>query len=192
MAISMSSLIWFPMQEVRILCGKLFWMKQTLLRVRFICRRTCKVTAVKVLCYPTASFNTVGWNSDIVNKLWVAKFLQRIQHSNIFSILSILVDGLSPDGKGHAAFIQMEFCQRDLENYIVDQVLKWRRIFSFLEYTSLLLDVVRGIDFMHENGLIHRDIKPQNSTPRFGSIYWFSSITPSFWAHLYILCDFGF
>lgn len=58
-------------------------------------------------------------------------------------------------------YIQMQLCERSLHDWLEDRKLKGNTI-NLAEASSLFLQIVDGVVHVHENGLIHRDIKPQN------------------------------
>lgn len=65
-------------------------------------------------------------------------------------------------------YIDMEYCQETLEQYIRlekipllvgDMVVNWENIGNTLE---VALDIAKGLAFIHQNGAVHRDLKPRN------------------------------
>ena len=64
-------------------------------------------------------------------------------------------------------FIDMEFCNFNLQQYIYKpDILNGMPMLDMQMLLKIMRDVSRGLAFIHENKKIHRDIKPQNSTPR--------------------------
>ena len=55
----------------------------------------------------------------------------------------------------------MELCSTSLEDYIEDFVSDFEFV-SYDDIKHILTAVVTGLDFLHQQKLIHRDIKPQN------------------------------
>ena len=84
-------------------------------------------------------------------------------HKNIITIFS---HGEFPD-KSYA-FIDMELCDLSLDEYIksnwsvarVDGPPKEARIWD------IMTQIANGLSFIHKNKEIHRDLKPNNGTPR--------------------------
>ncbi|KAH9101433.1 hypothetical protein LEN26_015231 [Aphanomyces euteiches] len=71
----------------------------------------------------------------------------------------------------HTLFIQMELCEQLRSHAILNNLTSWMRITGAERITSSFLhekamrffkDIVRGVQHLHEHGIIHRDIKPDN------------------------------
>ncbi len=91
-------------------------------------------------------------------------------------------------------FIDMELCDFNLDVYIrrnFPQHLRGR-VRQFLEVEKLtveekrgqilgvLRDIIAGVEYIHSEGEIHRDLKPQNGNPlpcSFFSVYFASELT---------------
>lgn len=54
----------------------------------------------------------------------------------------------------------MEYC--DLGNIANIQTEKKDGVYSLMEASEIILDVINGLGFMHSRDIIHRDIKPEN------------------------------
>ena len=74
-------------------------------------------------------------------------------------------------------FIDMELCDFNLQQYIYEpDTLNWMPTLDMQTMLKIMTDVSRGLAFIHENKKIHRDIKPQNSTP----LLHFNNASPVF------------
>jgi len=91
-----------------------------------------------------------------------ARKIKGWKHPNIVEILSVCADGAWRDGL-LANFVQMECCQTDLRLMILDLHRANAKI-ELGEYYKILSDSLKGIEFLHANKIIHRDIKAANST----------------------------
>ena len=83
-------------------------------------------------------------------------FLQKLRHPNILNLVSVVYDNDFIDQKGFA-YLVLDYCPHDLDsllhspyasNYIDEAQIK-----------GLLLQMFNGLKFMHDNGIIHRDLK---------------------------------
>ena len=79
-----------------------------------------------------------------------ARLAGRLDHPNITTVYDFQVE----DG---AAFIVIEYVPDALDKHISQgRRLPWRRA------VEIALQVARDLDQAHQNGVVHRDIKPQN------------------------------
>ena len=92
----------------------------------------------------------------IQNEEYVQRFLKeavaigRISHQNIVAVYDI--------GQDHdTIYIAMEF----LDGCGLDQVIKERRL-SFTEIVALGRQIAQALDYAHQKGVVHRDVKPSN------------------------------
>lgn len=101
--------------------------------------------ALKVLRYDRIE------SEDFVRRfLAEAKVLGRLDHPNIVRVYNVDVD----DGR---VYIAMEF----IEGEPLSEILQRRR-FSPEEIIKLGAEIAEALDYAHQKGIIHRDIKPGN------------------------------
>lgn len=81
-----------------------------------------------------------------------AKMLARISHPNVVRFLDF---GELPDG---SPVIVMEF----VEGRSIEQLLVERKVLPWPEAVDLACGVASGLAALHEEGIIHRDVKPSN------------------------------
>ena len=105
---------------------------------------------------------------DIQCELDNARRIQALRHRNIIEIISVSGNVAWRDLDGRKAnFIQMELCEYDLESFISklkNENKAENKTITLREYFAILVDVISGIEHLHRNHLIHRDIKAGNST----------------------------
>ncbi|KAF0702993.1 Aste57867_7713 [Aphanomyces stellatus] len=78
---------------------------------------------------------------------------------------------MSPTTMAKTLFIQMELCEQRRDSIAINNLTTWLRLTGPERVTSVSVhamalkffkDVVRGVQHLHEWGIIHRDIKPDN------------------------------
>ncbi|MEK7793675.1 MAG: protein kinase, partial [Candidatus Hydrogenedentota bacterium] len=80
-----------------------------------------------------------------------ATVMQRIQHENVLPVVEV-------GWEGPEAYIALEYFA---EGSLQEQIDKGQR-FTIAEVLSIALQVARGLAAAHQEGVVHRDIKPQN------------------------------
>jgi serine/threonine protein kinase len=124
---------------------------------------------------PFASITT----SDIANEARViSKLCNRSTSTNIVKITG---HGWYASGFSTYYFIDMEFCSKNLDDHIKLQAQNSRLPIHYLEmgrrrpfFLSMMeiffnhgMEIIRGLNFLHSLGEVHRDLKPQNGNLQF-------------------------
>ncbi len=83
-----------------------------------------------------------------------AKDLQRlvkINHQNVVNVFEAYQEGNRPN-----IWMFMELCDCDLNKYFTTHLLRETK------KLSLMVDMARGVEYLHSQNIIHRDLKPAN------------------------------
>ncbi|KAL7417346.1 kinase-like domain-containing protein [Mrakia frigida] len=89
-----------------------------------------------------------GISLDAIREI---KFLRELRHENVIELLSVY------SAKANINLV-LEFCQTDLEYLIKNKTL----LFLPGDVKSWMQMTLRGLEFCHRNGVLHRDLKPNN------------------------------
>ena len=114
-------------------------------------KRTRKIYAVKEL-------NTLGMKPTQQRRLKSEiDILKACSHKNIIKYMNHFLENDS-------IFIVMQLCPKgDLKTLIEDQANAEPRLpFGLDLLLKYLLDMTQGLDYLHDNKIIHRDVKPAN------------------------------
>jgi serine/threonine-protein kinase len=74
-----------------------------------------------------------------------------LSHPNIVTVHDVGKEGATP-------FIAMEY----VEGKTLEHVISEQRVLSFEEVADLVGQICDGLDFAHQHGVVHRDVKPAN------------------------------
>jgi serine/threonine protein kinase len=97
---------------------------------------------------------TVGYaeDPDVLKRFYrEAQSTGNLHHANIVTVYDL------GDQDGNP-YLVMEY----LEGESLDAVISSRRALTVLDKVQLILETCRGLNYAHERGVIHRDIKPGN------------------------------
>jgi len=89
-----------------------------------------------------------------ISSLREIALLKSLRHENIINVKDVVVGGAGL----HNIFIVMEYCKQDLA-YMMDNM---KSHFSFSEIKCIMLQLLRGIQYLHKHFIIHRDLKLSN------------------------------
>lgn len=79
------------------------------------------------------------------------KLLQELRHDNVIALLDVY-------GKDSSISLVFEIMETDLE-----QILHERKIYlSLAHIKSYILMTLKGLEYLHKNWILHRDLKPNN------------------------------
>lgn len=95
-------------------------------------------------------------DEEQANLLVELTILQSLPHERLVKFIIAGCDQISTSPKEYKIMIVMELCKNGALRELLKRKLSWPL------KIRLALDIAQGIAFLHENGIIHRDIKPQN------------------------------
>jgi serine/threonine protein kinase len=108
--------------------------------------------ALKILnIYEPAEDNDEKREESKIRFIKEAKALAKCKHQNIVSIYSI-------GGEGAFPYLVMEY----IEGRSLGDILEEEEILDFDEIVKVSSIILSALDYIHANGLIHRDLKPDN------------------------------
>lgn len=84
--------------------------------------------------------------------------MSKLRHPNIMSAIRIITSNDSLNSN----LIIMDIAENSLYKYIKQHRKTTLDKISIVEKTSLLLDVCRGLSFLHDNNILHMDLKMDN------------------------------
>lgn len=109
-------------------------------------RRSGETVAVKVMS--RYDMESRGVLNKIQREISV---MQRLSHENIVKCIEVITDG-------DLIYVVLEWCSDgDLLSWIMDG-----RIRNVDHAKSLFVQVLNGVRYLHENGVAHGDLKPEN------------------------------
>ena len=88
-----------------------------------------------------------------ITKLWAAG-----AHPNVVAVLR---QGAVKDTG--MFYFDMEYCNSNLENYMHGFKSRGKRL-PMHKVWSIMQDVASGVAYIHQQGEVHRDLKPRNGT----------------------------
>jgi hypothetical protein len=80
------------------------------------------------------------------------------QIPDLYAFFPLIVPGQQPSTQEEFFYLVQEF----IDGEDLEQELARRGAFAQSEVLSILVEMLKVLDFVHENGTIHRDIKPSN------------------------------
>ncbi|RYV49369.1 serine/threonine-protein kinase [Pengzhenrongella frigida] len=105
--------------------------------------------AVKILARPTARAREVRADDEEV------RLLTHLNHHNLVTLLDAGTDLSDPDRP--QVYLVMELIDGpDLKSRLVDGAMTLRDV------AQIGVDLAEGLDYVHDHGVIHRDVKPAN------------------------------
>ncbi len=94
----------------------------------------------------------VARNPDLLKRFYrEAQAAARLAHPNIVTIYEINEDNGVP-------FIAMEF----LEGQNLQKIISDRKEVPILKKLQIIVDTCKGLEYAHQRGIVHRDVKPGN------------------------------
>lgn len=98
---------------------------------------------------------------SVLREISILRLLGRDPHDNIVRLLDVCHGGMRLEEEQQlAVFLVFEHVEQDLHRYL-ERCCPPEGL-SEAQIRYLMLQTLRGVDFMHSNRVLHRDLKPQN------------------------------
>ena len=88
-----------------------------------------------------------------ISSLREIALLARLEHENVVALRHVVVGRALT-----SVFLVMEFCEQDLANLLDNMPVP----FTESQVKCIVLQLIRGVEYLHENYVIHRDLKMSN------------------------------
>lgn len=85
--------------------------------------------------------------------------LLALEHPSIVNVSEVVMGTRNPDPRDDMVFMVMEYADHDLKA-VMDKRMK--QPFSIAEVKCLMTQLLSGIAYLHENWVLHRDLKTSN------------------------------
>ena len=80
--------------------------------------------------------------------------LRSMNHENLVFLKDIVRD----DAEKNSVYLSFEMVDMDLNTFIKNR----NRQVSIFEIKKIMFSIIRGVNHLHENRILHRDLKPDN------------------------------
>ena len=85
--------------------------------------------------------------------------LLALEHPNIVNVSEVVMGRRHEDPREDQIFLVMEYADHDLSTVMRDRM---KKPFSMAEIKCLMLQLLAGVAYLHENWVMHRDLKTTN------------------------------
>jgi|SRR5579859_702570 len=86
--------------------------------------------------------------------------LSKGRHPNIVDVIDTWIE---QEKFASTCYIQMEMCDGDLHEYLQERYVQDHEPLTAAEIWNIFRQIMTGIEYIHSQGMVHRDLKPKNS-----------------------------